>query len=146
MISIYLSSSSSHALITHDKSDEEIYLGTELTYAGSNNVDEVTWYWKNAGRKTHPVGQKKANAWGLYDCSGNVLEWCNDERDSDAYKNRSSTIEDPSVYGSAMASRSIRGGSWYFVAASCRVAYRFYDAPDFRSLYLGFRFLRKVDA
>ena len=77
--------------------------------------------------------------WGLYDCSGDVYEWCNDQWDSDAYKNRSGTVEDPSVYGSAVASRSSRGGDWYDGADSCRVAHRIsYGLGDCRRRYLGF--------
>ena len=82
----------------------------------------------------------------MYDFSGNVEEWCNDIWDCDAYKNRSGTVEDPSVYGSAVASRSIRGGRWNFGAVSCRVAIRDDRDPGSRGDGLGFRFLRKADA
>ena len=72
--------------------------GTDFQYAGSDNLDEVGWYGNNSDSKTHPVAQKKPNGWGLYDMSGNVLEWCNNP-----YGN---VTADPYAYRSAPVGRS----------------------------------------
>ena len=60
--------------------------GQSYRYSGSDNLDEVAWYSHNSGYRTHPVGQKKSNGYGLYDMSGNVREWCWDIH-SNAYSN-----------------------------------------------------------
>ena len=106
--------------------------GTTDAYAG--NLDEMAWYRDNSGSKTHPVGTKKPNAWGLYDMHGNVWEWCQDRYGD--YP--SGSITDPT--GSSSGSlRVIRGGSWSYYARDCRSAYRGGSEPGDRGNYLGFR-------
>ena len=70
-------------------------------YSGSNNLDEVGWYDKNSDDRTHPVGQKAPNELGLYDMSGNVLEWTAD--------NWSQNYNSPRVSHDVSV---VRGGSW----------------------------------
>jgi formylglycine-generating enzyme required for sulfatase activity len=95
---------------------------------------DYAWYWDNSGNKTHPVGTKKPNAWGLYDMHGNVWEWCLDWYDGYA----STPMDDP--VGPATGSlRVSRGGGWSSDAGYCRSAFRSGRAPDSRYDFLGFR-------
>jgi len=105
-------------------------------YAGSNNLDEVGWYYDNEGRETRVVGQKKSNELGLYGMSGNVYEWCQDWYDEDAYAKVSSSNPYMADKGS---SRVLRGGSWNYDAKGCRVAFRFNYSPSHGSYHVGFR-------
>ena len=116
--------------------------GTELTYAGSNKVDEVAWYNGSSGLHIHPVGQKKPNAWGLYDCSGNVLEWCSDQLNDTAYQCRTGTTHDPHEWVGSASPRVHRGGNYLLAADCCRVAYRSSSDANFHGDGLGFRILR----
>ena len=104
-------------------------------YAGSNMIDAVAWYMDNSGNSTHIVGSKRANALSIYDMSGNVREWCKDWY-ADSYV--SYDTNNP-VGPSSGSSRVLRGGSWYYSASYCRVAYRYYISPGSRHDDLGFR-------
>ncbi len=84
------------------------------------------WYGANSGNKTHAVGRKKPNAWGLYDMHGNVWEWCQDVWDAEAYRKRIGGVADPVTAASADEDppRVLRGGSWLDSAGGCRSAFR----------------------
>jgi len=110
--------------------------GTTTAYSSGSSVDNAGWYDGNSGGKNHPVGQKQANAWGLYDMHGNVLEWCWDW--ADYYSSGAQT--DPAGASSGVK-RILRGGSWRYLAQDLRSAYRNADDPDDRYDY-GFRVVR----
>ena len=96
-------------------------------YAGGNNVDNVAWFEDNSGSKTHPVGTKRDNELGLYDMSGNVLEWCQDWLGD--YSSASQTNPQGPATGT---NRVLRGGSWSNGARFCRLSFRDGCGPDAR--------------
>ena len=117
-------------------------------YSGSDDLDEVGWYWNNSGggdcelwsglgdsRGTWPVGQKAPNELGLYDMSGNVWEWCWD-RCTERCLDRSAAVA---------ADRYLRGGSWYVTAKGCSLSYRITLFPDFRGKNFGLRLARDAE-
>jgi formylglycine-generating enzyme required for sulfatase activity len=111
--------------------------GSSGTYCfgdGESLLGRYAWDCSNSNSKTHPVGEKKPNAWGLYDMHGNVREWC-----QDWYKEYSpGSVIDP-VGPSSGTSRVNRGGGWYLDAGYCRSAYRDRNFPGYRNDRIGLR-------
>ena len=98
--------------------------GTEVT---KSSLGEVAWYIENSNRQTHPVGQKKPNAFGLYDMHGNVCEWCED------------------LYLAGLSDRVSRGGSWLYDSRICQASNRSFGIPGYCGNPLGFRLAASQD-
>jgi len=110
--------------------------GGNYKYCGSNNIDSVAWYKEN---KTRPVGQKQANAWGIYDMSGNVREWVSDwygSYNSDSHRDP----QGPSSGSERVFRGSCWGIRWDWVHATIRCR----QSPDDRNAGLGFRLVSPV--
>jgi formylglycine-generating enzyme required for sulfatase activity len=124
----------------------------EITYPDDSpvdpNLDVISWYYGNSavtyspnfpgGRGTHPVQGKQANAYGLYDMSGNVAGWCQDWYGT--YP--SGIVTDPTGPGTG-SYRVVRGGSWISSARFCRSASRDYGSPSDVYPSVGLRLVRE---
>lgn len=98
-------------------------------------LGEHAWCYYSANHTTHPVGQMRPNAWGLFDMHGSVEEWCSDWWVG-GYASRA--VSDP-IGPTEGSYRMHRGGSWRLDASRCRSAARAMDSPGYRSNRLGFR-------
>ncbi len=105
----------------------------DYKYAGSNDLDEVAWNGNNSGYMTHPVGQKSPNELGLYDMSGNVMEWCQDW--DGTYSSELQTNPQGPSSGSARITR----GGWFEAISYCSVSSRVCDYPSNGFNFLGLR-------
>jgi serine/threonine-protein kinase len=94
------------------------------------------WFGRNADQTTHPVGEKRANPWGLFDTYGNVWQWCGDYYDPRYYERSTGTNPPGPTTGTY---RVARGGPWGGGPSVCRSAYRSNYVADGISCNLGFR-------
>ena len=124
-------------------------------YSGSNNIDEVAWYYENVRKfdvaSTKNVGLKKSNQLGLYDCSGNVWEWCYDTIEFDEngdYKNiKNGNFYMYKAFDLSNTYRRVKGGSWGNGNKDCAIFHRGCNQAInvkkyFR--YFGFRIVRTI--
>jgi formylglycine-generating enzyme required for sulfatase activity len=105
---------------------------------GTPHLNTAAWYYNNAGSKTHKVGLKTPNAWGLYDMHGNVFEWC-----WDRYKENITTDNSIDPTGPSNGNNRVeRGGSWYNSGQDLRSAQRGIADPSSKMIDRGFRLVR----
>jgi formylglycine-generating enzyme required for sulfatase activity len=140
--------------------------GTDSVYGFGDDpakLADYAWYRDNSEALPHPVGQRKPNAWGLYDLLGNVAEWCLDLYDQNYYKTFKPLV--PAVApvlipGAQKYPHVVRGGSWDDQASRLRCAARWASKPDWNqqdpqrpqsiwwhtdALFLGFRVVRPLE-
>lgn len=100
--------------------------GSTEKYCGGGNLDDVAWFNGNSEKTTHPAGQKQANAYGLYDMSGNVWEWMSDCWEDDC------------------GDRALRGGAWGNPPNLVQVSFRAHNRAGARESSYGFRLARTL--
>lgn len=116
--------------------------GAQNDFCGGDEADKVAWY-GNEFESLHQVGQKRPNAWGLYDMSGNVWEWTQDCR----HDNYQGAPADGSAWetGTLCSSRVLRGGSWMAGPQYSRTGLRLPFSANYRAPDFGLRVVRELE-
>lgn len=114
--------------------------GTRTKYYWGDSIDDnYSWYADNSSNKTHPVGTKTPNAWGLYDMSGNVSEWCLD------WYSRYFLLYGTDPIGASTGEHRVwRGGAWSSGAGNCTSSFQGYSPPSYGFDFHGFRLVRTL--
>ena len=118
-----------YRLPTKDEWEHACRAGSTTNYYFGDDCSQLgnyAWYEDNSGSKTHFVGTKMPNKWGLHDMLGNVWEWCQDR-------------------GYEHECREYLGGGWDDIAEWLDLSYWWGSTPDFRNSYVGVRLVRKCD-
>lgn len=143
----------SYRLMTEAEWEYVCRAGTRTaTYAGDLKsvnkrcpcLEEIAWYDINSGREPHLVGQKRPNAWGVYDMLGNVYEWCLDCWCESFPDQSIDPLETSPEHAGHVHDRVTRGGSWFYGAKRCRAANRYYYARQYGYDNLGLRIIRTL--
>jgi formylglycine-generating enzyme required for sulfatase activity len=123
----------------------------DYDFGQADKLRQFSWFADNGDQKTHPVGQKKPNRWGLHDMYGNVSEWCEDVYEPAYYKSSPATDPLGPPSPGKDVQRVMRGGSWKSTPEMCRATFRTgqktgnTDACFFTD-YCGFRCVRRISA
>jgi len=133
-----------YALPTEAQLEYACRAGTTTSYffGDANDLGEYAWYAVNAEGRTHKVGTRAPNPWGLFDMNGNVWQWSADWYAKDYYANSPNKDPQNLIIGSA---RVLRGGAWFDSKMYCRAAYRGIGAPGYRSYICGLRVCFRQD-
>jgi len=117
--------------------------GDDFDYSGGNVLDDISWCNGNSKNKSHPVGQKKSNSFGIFDMTGNVWEWCQDSYDPYYFIQcqEKGMVEDPVCSGSDK--HVLRGGAWNSGSVECAILLRWDKDSSFKWNNTGIRLVKR---